>query len=116
MATSTGETIFQAIKRCWIGSKLALNSQIIFHLPSSIFHALSPPTGFQDLIDIVSTVLVRCLQIVQPLLQLVDIRLQLSRFRGQASLDIHRRAEDEPMNRDVRKLENAPLHGAHKGK
>jgi len=53
---------------------------------------------------------------VQPLLQLVDIRLQLSRFRGQATLDIRRRAEDEPMNRNVRNLANAPLHRADKGK
>lgn len=75
--------------------------------PQIIFHTLRPPTRFQDLIDVIATVFVRCLQVVQLLLQLVDVGLQLSRFRGQALPDIRRRAEDEPIDPSIRRLADA---------
>ena len=69
---------------------------------SDLCSFLCPPSRLENLFNVVFTVLVRRLEIVQLLVEVGDIRLQFGGLGGEALLYIGHWAKDEPMRRRIR--------------
>lgn len=71
------------------------------HLTDPTNPRLSPSPRLENLIDVLPTVLMRHLQVMELLVQIRDVRLELRRLGREPLLHIRRRAEHKPITMQI---------------